>query len=397
MKNLSFVDYKKTLEDKYNELKSNKNFFVGYPANQDFDYSILTKFFEFALNNIGDASLKSNIKLNTHEFEVDVLKFFASLYNKENNYWGYITNGGTEGNLTGIHIGLLLYPTAIIYYSTQSHYSVTKSIALTRSKAKCITVLKNGEIDYSELEYEISKNKKFPVFILANIGTTMTGAIDDLQKIKKIFLRHNITQYYIHCDAAFHGFILPFCNTPRPLKLDDFHSISISGHKLIGSPIPCGIFLTHKNITDNLKNYIEYIKSGDCTISGSRNGLTPLILWCAIHQKTLEQFKEMTSECLKKSEYICEKMLQNNIPAWTNPYSPIVVFTKPSDKLIKKWSIAPFQKLAHIIATPNLSYATIDELLNDLILDHLTTKKQKQGLLKNGFFLQGHLMKKRNC
>ncbi len=364
-----FDDYKSILTQKYKELKEKKDHITGYPANQNFDYSVLTKFFEFALNNVGDATLHSNFNLNTHEFENDVLSFIAKLYKKESDYWGYITNGGTEGNLTGIHVARSYYPNGIIYYSSHSHYSVAKAIELTRSKSECISVLKNGEINYEELEKKIQENIESPVIILANLGTTMTGAIDNLNKIKIIISSHNITNYYIHCDAAFHGLILPFCNLENPIVLDEFQSISVSGHKFIGSPIPCGVFLTHTNIIKKISHYIEYIKSGDCTLSGSRNGITPLILWCALHQNSIEKFKELTQDSLEKAKYARDKMLANNIFAWTNPYSPIVIFNKPSEKIIKKWSIAPYQDLAHIITTPSISYQTIDKLIDDLKLD----------------------------
>ncbi|WGL61112.1 histidine decarboxylase [Pigmentibacter sp. JX0631] len=369
MENLDFTNYRSTLEKKYAELKKNKDFITGYPGNQNFDYSILSKFFEFALNNIGDPLLQSNFTLNTHEFERDVITFISNLYKKENDVWGYITNGGTEGNLTGIHIGRSHYPEGIIYFSAHSHYSVAKAIELTRSKSSCISVLPNGEISYLELKEKIIENINQPVIILANIGTTMTGAIDDIQTIKEILSDLNISNYYIHCDAAFHGLILPFCNLPTPLNLNDFHSISVSGHKLIGSPIPCGVFLTHQNVVDKIKHYIEYIKSGDCTISGSRNGITPLILWCAIHQKTYDEFKNIAQECIVKAEYARDKMLLNGIQAWTNQYSPIVLFKKPSNEMIKKWSIAPYENISHIITTPNLPYETIDKLIDDLVLD----------------------------
>ncbi len=376
MLSINFHDYKTTLEQKYKELQEKKEHITGYPSNQNFDYSVLTKFFEFALNNIGDASLQSNFNLNTHEFENDVLSFIAKLYKKEANYWGYITNGGTEGNLTGIHVARSYYPNGIIYYSSHSHYSVAKAIELTRSKSECISVLKNGEINYDELNNKIKENKDTPVIILANLGTTMTGAIDDLSKIKKILATHNITNYYIHCDAAFHGLILPFCNLENPIILDDFQSISVSGHKFIGSPIPCGVFLTHSDIIKKISHYIEYIKSGDCTLSGSRNGITPLILWCALHQNSIDKFKELTQESLAKAKYARDKMLDNNIYAWTNPYSPIVIFNKPSDNIIKKWSIAPYQELAHIITTPSLSIHTINLLIDDLIIDKENTKEK---------------------
>jgi len=45
-------------------------------------------------------------------FEVSVLDWFAKLWEIEKDeYWGYVTTGGTEGNLHGILAGLVFLPT----------------------------------------------------------------------------------------------------------------------------------------------------------------------------------------------------------------------------------------------------------------------------------------------
>ena len=44
--------------------------------------------------------------LNSYEFELCVLEWYAKLWEIEKNeYWGYVTNGGTEGNLYAILVG----------------------------------------------------------------------------------------------------------------------------------------------------------------------------------------------------------------------------------------------------------------------------------------------------
>ena len=47
--------------------------------------------------------------MHSREFEVGVLDWFARLWELEKDeYWGYITNCGTEGNLHGILVGLVI-------------------------------------------------------------------------------------------------------------------------------------------------------------------------------------------------------------------------------------------------------------------------------------------------
>lgn len=79
---------------------------AGYPINLDYDYGALANLLHFSINNIGDPFIESNCGVHSKQFEVGVLDWFACLWEIEKNeYWGYITNCGTEGNLHGILVG----------------------------------------------------------------------------------------------------------------------------------------------------------------------------------------------------------------------------------------------------------------------------------------------------
>jgi histidine decarboxylase len=87
----------------YRDVQTEAKRFLGYPCNALFDYSPLFKFLRYPLNNVGDPYLPSNYHLNTHEFECEVLEIFRQLTDAtEETTWGYVTNGGTEGNHYGI-------------------------------------------------------------------------------------------------------------------------------------------------------------------------------------------------------------------------------------------------------------------------------------------------------
>lgn len=80
--------------------------FAGYPYNLDFDYGALSQLQHFSINNLGDPFIESNYGVHSRQFEVGVLDWFARLWEIEKDeYWGYITNCGTEGNLHGILVG----------------------------------------------------------------------------------------------------------------------------------------------------------------------------------------------------------------------------------------------------------------------------------------------------
>lgn len=361
---------KERLATLYEKLKRDKLQVGGYPCNLDFDYSELYRFLEFHLNNIGDPQEFSNYRLNTHDIECDVLAFFAELLNADSEYQGYVTSGGTEGNFFGLHIAGQLYPDGVYYYSDRTHYSIPKILKIMKADYRQIAAQDNGEINYQELKNELRCNKHLPAIFNANIGTTMTGAVDDLAKIQEIVNEVGIKHSYIHCDAALSGLILPFVDQPQPFRFNEgANSIAISGHKLLGSPMPCGIALTQQKYVVNASPKIAYVKITDSTITSSRNGIAPLFLWYAIHRSGKEGLREMVLNCLDNTKFAITEFKQNGIDAWANPNSLTVVLPRPSEKIIAKWQLAAYGDIAHIMVMPQTSREFLVTLMADILND----------------------------
>ena len=108
---------------------------LGYPVSKDFDYSRLHEFLRYPINNVGDPFESSTCKIQTHDMEKEVVAFFAKLFRANpENYWGYITNGGSESNLYGLYLARELHPKAMVYFSEATHYSIKKNAF----KLKCV-------------------------------------------------------------------------------------------------------------------------------------------------------------------------------------------------------------------------------------------------------------------
>jgi histidine decarboxylase len=379
------IDPFKKLNDLYRKFQKASKELAGYPASHFFDYSKLYKFLKFHINNIGDPFLKSGYyKINTLEIEREVIDGFAKLFHApEDSYWGYVTNGGTEGNLYGLYVARELHPDGVVFFSGDTHYSVIKNLRILNVKAVKIKSLACGEIDYQELQKELTKCKNPPI-IFANIGTTMKGAVDDVVRIKEILTDLKVKSYYIHCDAAFFGMILPFLPEQESQKFDfrlGVDSIAISGHKMIGTPFPCGVVLTKKNHVKQMGNHIDYIGSSDSTITGSRNGVSPLLLWHELKCAQEGKLKKLVENCIERAGYAVKKFNEENISAWRNKNSIIVVFPRPSEKTCKKWQLACEGPIAHMITLPHVPYKLIDRIVKDVVSDVKKGKRQKNAAL----------------
>ena len=122
--------------------------FVGYPCSQDYDYPEVTPFLRYALNNVGDPFGESIYRENTFAFEREVIGFFQKhLRANATETWGYMTAGGTEGNLYGLYLARELYPSGVVYYSEHAHYSAAKIVRVLGARTIMIRGQDNGEID----------------------------------------------------------------------------------------------------------------------------------------------------------------------------------------------------------------------------------------------------------
>ncbi len=342
---------------------------MGYPANLDFDYDDLLPFLKYNANNVGDPFHGTNYRVNCHEFEREVVARFANLMRLDpEDAWGYVTTGGTEGNMYGLYMARELHPNGVVYFSQDTHYSILKIMQVLNMRNIMIKSQENGEIDYEDLHETIRINRDVPVIIMANIGTTMKGAVDDLVKVREILRDLVINRSYIHSDAALSGMILPFVPDPQPYGFDaGADSLAVSGHKLIGSPIPCGVVLTRKEYVSRIARSVEVVGVMDTTIPGSRNAWTPLVLWYALERYGEEGFREMVSGMLAVAEYAEERFNDSGLPAWRNRNSVTVIFPRPSQDVMTKWQLAPHRDIAHLIAMPHVTRDMVDELVDDCL------------------------------
>jgi histidine decarboxylase len=352
------------------QVKETTEYFLGYPVSKDFDYSELMPFLQYPMNNLGDPFVKSTYKVDSRQMEREVVHFFAELFRADqDNVWGYVTNGGSEGNLYGLYVARELYPNAMVYFSEATHYSIQKNVTLLNMEYVIVRSQENGEIDYSDLKEAIRYNRHRPVVVVANIGTTMTEAKDNIATIKELVSEMAIEKHYIHADAALAGGFAPFV-TPRPSFdfVDGCDSISVSGHKFIGSPMPSGVVIVKKDNRDRIAKKIAYIGSSDATITGSRNGHSPLFLWYAIKKLGMEGFAKRTAHSLQVAEYTQKRLNEIGVKAWRNPNAITVVFPSPSDDVRSKWQLATEKGNSHIICMPNVTTVQIDEFVSDVLV-----------------------------
>lgn len=343
---------------------------IGYPATKTVDFGPLYHFMDYMLNNIGDPfSTSGHFRQNTHDFEREVVHWFSDLLHADPEaVWGYVTSGGTEGNMYGVYLARELFPKGMVYFSEDTHYSISKILHMVNARSIMVKSQPNGKMDYGDFAETLSVHRDVPPIIFANIGTTMKGAIDDICEIRRILKDKAISRYYIHADAALSGMVLPFVADPQPFDFAaGIDSISISGHKFPGAPMPCGVVLAKREWVNRVARSVEYIGTNDTTVLGSRNGLTPLFLWYVIDKLGRDGFRDMVRQCMDTADYAIGRFADAGIKAWRNRNSLTVVFPRINERVINDWQIAVQGDEAHLITMPHVTTNTIDNFIEELL------------------------------
>jgi histidine decarboxylase len=358
-------------------LTERTKYHLGYPYNLDFYYGALSQLQHFSINNLGDPFIESNYGVHSRQFEVGVLDWFARLWELEKNeYWGYITNCGTEGNLHGILVGREVLPDGILYASRESHYSIFKAARMYRMECVKVETLCSGEIDCDDFKAKLLCHQDKPAIINVNIGTTVKGAVDDLdlviKKLEEAGFSHD--RFYIHVDGALFGLMMPFVKrAPKVTFKKPIGSVSVSGHKFVGCPMPCGVQITRLEHINALSRNLEYLASRDATIMGSRNGHAPIFLWYTLNRKGYRGFQKEVQRCLRNAHYFKDRLIESGIGAMLNELSSTVVFERPHDEeFIRKWQLACKGNIAHVVVMPNVTIEKLDDFLNELVQKRAT-------------------------
>lgn len=284
-------------------------------------------------NNLGNWSI-TNDKSGTRQLEFEVIHKLIHLYHaKPTQSEGYITSGGTEGNLYSVWIGKAYLETHLtldqmcLLKTKLTHYSIDKACSMGSLPAIDIPLNSaSWTMDVTSLKHKIlaliRQGKKGFIISLTH-GYTETGTSDDIQKISAvvddIISEHTNVYVSIIIDAAFDGLVLPFTtNTYKPLYSRHVHSFSVDFSKFTAVPYPAGVVLYKKRLRKLIEKEVPVFSMKDNTVSGSRPGASAAAIWTAIHQLGRLGFTRVITKQLKLKGLFINKIKE------LYPYSEII-------------------------------------------------------------------------
>ena len=332
-------------------------------------------YYMFLESNLGDSGLFKG----TRKMEKEVIRMLGELLGKKDIY-GHIITGGTEANIMAMRAARnssnVKDPEIIVPKS--AHFSFKKAADMLCLKLREAELDENYRVDVESVKELISDRT---VAVVGIAGTTEVGVIDPIEELSKLCHKQGI---YLHVDAAFGGFSIPFLSYagydfPKfDFSLEGVCSITIDPHKMGLAPIPTGgILFRDRNYLESISTETPYLTDKEqFTIVGTRMGASTAATWALLKYFGKEGYADISKRCMEVTKYLANGIGESGFKLIRKPQLNIVAFKSDEmeiDEIVneldmKGWavSVSSYPRAIRIVVMPHVKLKHAKEFVDGL-------------------------------
>jgi glutamate/tyrosine decarboxylase-like PLP-dependent enzyme len=255
--------------------------------------------------------------------ELDVLEWLRRICGLPETAGGLFVSGGSVANLTALaaarHVRLRdRVGGAVVYCSDQTHSSIERALRLLGFADDQLRRLPSDgqfRLDVSALGRALSEDRRAglkPFCVVANAGTTNTGAVDPLPALVAFCREQGL---WLHADGAYGAPAVLSEKGRRALEgLGGADSLSLDPHKWLFQPIEIGAVLLRdrEDLRRTFRVLPEYLRDV-AGVEGETNfrdygiqltrGFRALKLWMSLQVFGEEGFRAAVSRGIELAEF----------------------------------------------------------------------------------------------
>ena len=330
----------------------------------------------FLDRNLGDSGLfPAVVKL-----EKETVRMLGKLLSNPKAS-GHIVTGGTEANTLALWAAKKLSKkkNGEVIVPASVHYSFDKAGDLLGLKIVKVGLNSRFQVDTKAFKKTVNSNT---VAIVGIAGTTGLGAVDPISELSEIAAENGL---YLHVDAAFGGFILPFLKE-MGFTVPDFDfslrgvsSITIDPHKMGLAPIPAGgILFRNEKLRETVAWNVSYMAGGEteqATLVGTRSGASVIAVWSLLKHLGKEGYKKIVTRCMRLTWKLAKEIREiNGLDIATEPTMNVVGIKSKAFNIgqiakelrLRKWAVSLFPNHIRIVVMPHVQKQHVEKFLSDL-------------------------------
>ena len=294
-------------------------FFAFIPSAPNF-VSILADALVAGTNVFAGTWLESS---GPSQVELLVIDWFKQMLGLPAEAAGLLVSGGSVANLTALAVARRAQlndqtERAIVYLSDQTHASVDRALRILGVPALQLRRIPTDSayrISIEALADQIGRDRDAglrPWVVIANAGTTNTGAVDPLADVARI-ARENAL--WFHVDAAYGGFAALTERGRRLLQgIEQADSVVLDPHKWFYCPFEAGCVLVRngrgmRETFRILPEYMHDVAREEREVNFCDYGLQltrsfrALKIWMALKTYGAQRYRQIIEQCLDLTEY----------------------------------------------------------------------------------------------
>lgn len=282
---------------------------------------------------------------------------------------GYITSGGTESNIQAVRASKLISSTRKpnIIVPESAHQSFDKARDFTGVEVRQASLDERFAVDATAVEELVDEDT---ICIVGIAGTTALGVIDPIPALAQVALENDA---FLHVDAAFGGFVIPFLEKKYrfDFAVDGVRSIAIDPHKMGMSTIPSGGLLFKRPADfDALGTNTFY--SVERSMTGTRGGASVAATLAVLEHLGVQGYRNVVRKCMRLTNLCVEEAAEFGVYPVIPPVMNIIAFKLPRLPQLalgltaRGWRISVMGGALRIVIMPHINETTILEFISDL-------------------------------
>ena len=263
-------------------------------------------------------------------FEKEAVRMLGSLLGHREAV-GFITSGGTESNLLAMrlarNLGSKSEPEIVL--PTTAHYSFRLGAELLGLRLREVDVDDAMRPDMQQVERSLNGNT---VALVCSAPEGNYGQLDPVEEFADLAERKGL---YLHVDAAFGGFALPFLRElgypipPFDFSLPSVSSMMTDGHKLGLLPVATGFLLIRDAA---MLDAIPAEFTGIHTITATKPGDHAVAAWSVMRRLGREGYRESAQRLMEVVDIVSKGIESiDGLRLLVRPLLAVVNFTSDRD------------------------------------------------------------------
>lgn len=317
--------------------------------------------------NLGNAGLYPG----TLELEKQVIANMGQMFGFGGTAGG-ILSGGTEANITALWIARNINHKKKVIFPRSAHFSFHKACDILAMEPVMIPLDDNFTIDIDSVEKSIDDDL---CIIVGIAGTTELGAVDNIPALARMLPE----DAFLHVDAAFGGFVLPFLDNPPgfDFSIPEVSSITADPHKMGMGTIPSGALLVrNRDWIRKIHKEAPYLDMlGQLSaLSGTRSSAAVAATYAAMRSLGKEGYARNVKYCMDVTHHALARAKKLGLEPVMEPLMNILCLYVPEPRDIQKklngkgWkvSVAQNPESLRLVMMPHVSTESIDLLFDEL-------------------------------